>query len=344
MSEDDPIEPVRSIGFDYPYFQRSGEFFAPRVYDAGKGEAVPEGFNAVRIPIDGGMRSDLNWQAAIEQARKHRADGLLLLWDIDLGLFSRMTMPFSDPVQVKSLMLSLQHFCQTIWSEFADITLGLVLYRGLADFNLGFPWDIERREAFKQWLEDNDEQESPHLKRLFCRDCCSLYLKRLVSGLPGYLQPMMLVDASAMPPRPLLQILHREAWDRFGIAIKGSSLPTLGLGWDEATSPFGYVGRQKIVQASSEQLSIGLCLPGLDDHTANTDSTLDKALKWLGQRSFRIVIEKALTAEWDGLDELVVISDAIGPLARRKLLGFCAAGGTVIVVGESLGLPNEKIL
>lgn len=330
MTEDDPLEPIRNLIFDYPYFYQGSQRFFPVIYDGGLSEGVPEGFNSVRIPLDGTLRSDLKWDLAAEQARKHRERGLKIVWDLDLGLFSRLTLPFFDSFQIQALTLSLQHFCQTIWSEFADATLGIVVYRGLADFSMGFPWDAERREAFRQWLEEIGASESPHLTSLFCRDCCSLYLNRLVSALPGYLQPMMMVDASFVKqPRHLVDLLHREAWERFAVAIKSSSLPTLGIGW-ESESMLGEIGRKRHQAASQDYLRLGLCLPSLDDHSMETAEALDKALAWLGNRPCRFVIEGTLTGEWDGLDDLIVLPHAIGPITKRKLQGFQAAGGTVL--------------
>jgi hypothetical protein len=61
------------------------------------------------------------------------------------------------------------------------------------------------------------------------------------------------------------------------------------------------------------------------------DRELDAALAHLQQsgKPYRVVAEEYLTAEWDGLDELLVIASSMNPLLQRKLQGFSAAGGTV---------------
>ena len=57
-----------------------------------------------------------------------------------------------------------------------------------------------------------------------------------------------------------------------------------------------------------------------------------------------MIEELFLTESWEGVDRLYVLSEATTSQGKRKLLGFCAAGGTVIVEGESLGLPNEVLV
>jgi hypothetical protein len=59
------------------------------------------------------------------------------------------------------------------------------------------------------------------------------------------------------------------------------------------------------------------------------------------QTPFRIVPEYYLINQWDGLDSLIVLSSTINAQAKRKLQGFCAAGGTILTLGELLDLPHE---
>jgi hypothetical protein len=49
--------------------------------------------------------------------------------------------------------------------------------------------------------------------------------------------------------------------------------------------------------------------------------------------SFKPVYESLLTEQWDGLDEIYVLSEALTPQGKRKLLGFEAAGGKVNYLG-----------
>ncbi len=341
MTDDYPTDPLPSLQFDHPCYYYQGKVFVPKIFDAGPGETVPPGFNSVRVPIDGKAQSDLDWRQIIEIAHKYRADGLKLLWDIDLGLFSRLSQPFSDPSQLQALRLGIRHFIDSIWSVFCEETLGIVTYRGSLDFSERFPWDVGMQESFEQWrLDVEPECDTQSLKRIFCRDACSQYLNALVSGLPGNLQPVLLFDATAVKnPREGLQLLHRESWNRFVLVIKKSPVPELGMSWDSGQSPYGLLGRQNFGVVTLEPASIGLLLPGSDVVDAELDRELDAVL--LKYPRVRVVAEEFLTAEWDGLDQLVVISSNVGPLGLRKLQGFCAAGGQVVTVGKPLGLAKE---
>lgn len=62
-----------------------------------------------------------------------------------------------------------------------------------------------------------------------------------------------------------------------------------------------------------------------------------------GLSDYRVISEPFLVAEWEGLNELYVASASITAGARRKLLGFNAAGGMVVTHGAPLNLPLEKI-
>ncbi len=339
MTEDDFLH------FDYPRFYHQGKVFIPKIFDAGPGELVPAGFNTVRVPLDGKAQSDLNWRESIEHAYKYRANGLKLLWDIDLGLFSRLSQPFSESSQLQTLRLGVQHFADTVWSIFSDDTLGIVVYRGPLDLSSRFPWDVGIQEAFEQWkLDVAPDDETQALARIFCRNACSQYLGALVSaGLPGNLQPILLFDSSSIKsPREGLELLHRECWDRFAMIIKQSPIPELGLSWDSGQSPYGFFGRQQFDVANDEPAKIGLLLPGFDVVSNEVEQALDTVLQKIPRP--RVIAEEFLTSQWDGLDQLIVISAAVGPMVLRKLQGFCAAGGQVVTVGTALGLSGEMSL
>ncbi len=326
--------------FDYPHYSYCGELFVPSIFDAGPFEKVPKGFNAVRIPLDGTMRSDLNWSSVLAAAKQHRDNGLKILWDMDLGLFSRLLLPLSEESQLHALRLSLGHFSTEIWPEFVDDTLGIALYRGTADFSRHFPWSTELRAFLTHHLANYPDGNKDELTRLYCRDCCAQYLGKLVAGLPGSLQPYLLLDGSGYASlRHLLQILHRDSWERFFLAVKGAVLPITSLGWD-STSLYGNLGRKEIPSIASSPALVGLCLPSA---VACYNLELDAALAHLQQsgKPYRVVAEEYLTAEWDGLDELIVIASSINPLLQRKLQGFSAAGGTVHL-WSNRELPLQK--
>lgn len=311
------------ITFDYPDFTIDGTPFIPIVYDAGLGEPVPSGFNAVRIPLEGGLRSDLRWQAALDYAEKSASLGLKLLWDLDLGLFSRLLMPLSDETQFRALALAVHYLLERIREYFLPVTLGVVLYRGSLDFSVGFPWDPEGRDRTRGWDE--------RAVRLDCRTHCLGYLRQLVVGWPDAVQPMVLLDASRV--RNTLDVVllsDRQHYSGFAAAIKGSRLLERTLGWDRG-SPHGVLSRQLLPIEPEVFTSCGICLPRtfpVDYDFASLEATLATWMK--DGRTFRIVTEEYLTMEWDGLDQLFVDQSTLSPSGHRKLQGFLAAGGQLL--------------
>ena len=81
--------------------------------------------------------------------------------------------------------------------------------------------------------------------------------------------------------------------------------------------------------------TLGVCLP-----TEVLKSEREAFLESLDGVDYRMVSETFLSEEWDGLDTIVVMQP-ISASGRRKLMGFCAAGGVVATFGERLGLSNE---
>jgi hypothetical protein len=142
----------------------------------------------------------------------------------------------------------------------------------------------------------------------------SQYLEYLVINIPDRLKLKLDFRCESMTALERARLINRELYSHFHYTLNGQSL--------EAYSDKGIL--LPSVHADEYQFKgYELLMNELDD--------------------FRIIFEPYLTSEWDGLNELYVLSHSITPQARRKLLGFNAAGGTVVTVGESLNLPLEKM-
>lgn len=310
--------------FDAPHFYFEETIFVPAIFDAGPGEEVPAGFNTARIALDGRMRTHLDWRNAIEQAETYRQRGLKLLWDLDLGLFTRLPLPFANETQFRALALAVDHFLNDLWPKFMDDTLALNIYRGSADFSQGFPWCHERQEAFQDWL-GNSRSDTLLARRLFCRETCVQYLEFLIGGFPATLQPMLMLDAHFLgSAAEAAQLLAREKLSRFVTAVRGGLLPIRELSWEGSLTEFGFVGRKKSSFQPIE-VRLGICV-NPDYVEPGIAQALEEAVK--KKIPFRILSETYLTSEWEGLDEIVVGS--VSAEGQRKLQGFIAAGGVVL--------------
>jgi len=331
---------------------------------------LPSFFNVVTIHLDGKLLSNLNWEIARELARKAVSKGYAIFWNIDLGLFDHLILPLSNQTQFLSLGLSLDHFKTFLWQEFADHSLGVSIFRGNADFSLDFCWDIDQIVNLRNWIQGNFRspeelssilQDLPlaeiqpgdlcateygkNLLALFCRDVCVEYLSMLASTLPHTIPCYLFLDATSFfhDLTKQIRLLNPERFEFFNLALKGTSLPFNSLGWHSHATVSGYVGAILREIPESTEIQIGVCLPLMNYYGGIHWNGLNVILKHLLDRGlrFRIISESHLITQWDGLNFLFYNPDGLSPQGKRKLQGFCAAGGEVISVGEPLGLPDE---
>ena len=327
------------------------------------------------IDLEGGLRATLDWKAARQRAIDGAALGKGIFWKIHLGLFSQLFYPLENQMQHQSLKLSLEHFKETLWSEFKERTVGLCIYQGDLDFSLHFPWDELQQSNFRLWLKEHFgdshtfhmEMHEPtgavatedlmsidtyalssspagkQLVRLFCRDACAEYLTLLTNHLPDALPLFVLMDNTLDNPLYIAQLASQERFDRLHVALRKSPMPA-AFTWD---IPSGSTGNQTAVLATNSHLAatVGVCLPAMHLCRPSHYLGLELALTWLLQNKvdFRLVPEGMLTSGWDGLDYLLVVPSGLSAAGTRMLRGFCAAGGTVVIMdapdGKALNLP-----
>ncbi len=99
--------------------------------------------------LDGKPSSALQWTDARKEALKEIAKGQKIVWHLDLGLFDRLPKPLESSDQFMTLSLALDHFKETLWSEFYRYSNGLLLYRGTSDFK----GEIETRDQYADFLQ-----------------------------------------------------------------------------------------------------------------------------------------------------------------------------------------------
>ncbi|MBA3957673.1 MAG: hypothetical protein H0X51_04665 [Parachlamydiaceae bacterium] len=338
----------------------------PMVY-LGEG-SMPSQCNARTVHLPGGLESDLNWHDALQTARGYIAQGLKIFWKCDLGLFSALRAPLSDQAQYLALSLALKHFRETIWPEFCSVSVGMSLYNGSLDFSQQIAWDVQQITLMQEWLTEHFQTtanftdqtgiaiaqfeqldqhflfkhaEGKRLLRLFACNTAVEFIELLARHLPGELAACILLDTSVInDPLELAQLLTKERFGRLHRAITGDTLPVTAL----ALQKQGWLSHVAYESMESLQPTLGICLPVEVQSLPRVNTKLNRAIAQLKeeQRSFRFIPEALLTGEWGGLDELVVVSECMSAQGIRKLKGFCAAGGCVLTLGHSLGLPNES--
>lgn len=311
------------IQWEKPHFYQNEEKFIPKIYLSEADTEIPETFNAVVIDLDGTIDSDLNWKDAIERSKKYISTDKWILWNLNLGLFQELNFPLSNEMQFRSIALTLDHFIETIWKPFSLKTLGVILYQGAADFR-----DIP--------LEEDEERPLDlRAQRLFYRDIALNYLNDLIDRLPQSLEPFILLDAqNVQEPLALAELLYEDDFEKMHIAIKNSILPIHGLVWKVGESVTGYISHQQMQISEPKETHIGVCLP---PPGSLWQEALNQTLVALNQSKtpYRLILEKNIAAEWDGLEKIFVVGELLSESGRRMLKGFEAAGGMIEDVGKS---------
>ncbi len=350
-----------------------GKPFSPIIYDLKTDEEIPQGFNAVKVCLPANLESDLKWDSKLEQAKRYIDQGYYIFWELEMGLFSDLPLPLSDTTQYRSLLIALDHFFETCWKSFKYKTLGVSLFRGSIDFSKNFVRDIEQVINVRGWIEDRflntenfkkkteidlndiyklemeqlkENEKGLNLLRLYSRDVALDYIDLLVSHFPDELQAFIFLDVKGVKsPTHLFQLLGKESIEYVNLAIRGADLYYPSLVWDRGKSIVGYIGGKKCDDCLLDALpKIGVMIPEEELFDPNDYMKLDKAIDLLKQYNmfFRPILERHLTMEWDGLDELIVLSPKVNKEAMRKLQGFCAANGKVIHLENPLHLESEE--
>ena len=141
---------------------------------------------------------------------------------------------------------------------------------------------------------------------------CLDYLLNLLAELPETLVPYLALEPFS--EKEIFKLISQEGCEHFQLILEGE---------------FPY---------EQKKVSVGLLLPGKEEGWEELEKCLGEM-----QHPFRAIPERLLTQEWDGIDTLVVVSKGVSTQGRRKILGFCAAGGSIFTFGEPLGVPGEVL-
>lgn len=293
-------------------------------------------FSYKMIPLDLSQKSSLDWKEAIHLAKKAKQDNQKILWKLELGLFANLYFPLSHEAQFLTLRLGLDHFLETLYQEFKEETLGAIVFEGNSDFLFGFPWNQEQELNLKKWMQEEEvtpnqlakTEEGLHFLRLFCRDVCADFLKQLTANVPDALHIFLLLNPSEVKD-PLLMghLISPECFERIHFLFKEPA-----LFYPEPTF-FEVSDNKKIavlwpsIQLKHPKFYEGLKVPLLN--------FLENGTK------FRYIPEPFLTHMWDNLDSIIFNPDSLSTQGKRKLQGFCSAGGYAVSTGNLIGLTNE---
>lgn len=259
------------------------------------------------IPLPVHPADELRWEGPRELA--FTAGDQKITWELDLGRY------LEDELSTQAICLALSFFSREFYPHFAAQTEAISLYRGTANFASLFSWNERQQEKWELWKKERPASREKHLKRLFCADMWVFYFQRFAQHLPDEVPLLFQLNAEGCGTRAEKeQLLSKERFHPFTLEVDGlTSIPHA-------------------------------CLAFYFPEEAICSSAVLEKIDFLFEKiplPFRIIQEPFLTEEWEGVDRFIVLSEALSPRGKRKLIGFCAGGGEVVVEGPPLGFPTE---
>ena len=200
-----------------------------------------------------------------------------ILWKLDVGL-ENSVYPFDCELTFQAASFAMHRFTEYVWPLFQNSTESVCLYQGSAP------------------------------KSCLAADELANYLQMLSHKLPDEATILLLFDLSEIQsPLLALQIISKDRFSHFCVALRGMDLPLEGLFWE-----------QKELRWHSLETRAGFVFPTAHIH----DFEVPK-------EGVKILFENFLSEEWAGLDLLYIVRDSLTSQAMRKIQGFVAAGGEV---------------
>lgn len=302
---------------DHSGFYHTDQPFFPQLQEAN--EPLLEKNNVVILSLPARLQDDLDWSSQKEEGKKILEQGKYLLWELDLGLNQFVFAPH-DSAAFFSFCLALEEFTTQILPLFQEKTFGVILYRGGFQPETSFPRSVWE-STFTEWQEGRGDYP------LFCAQTLAEYLHRLGSVLPVEILPFVFFDVSdLLSAAKTAQLFSKERFAYLHLILKGAKIPFQGIAWER--------------QQPCSLPPLGLYLPKDPYLTPSLLNCLDELISKLSL-PFRVITEEKLTEEWNDLDLLIVPTEAVTLQGKRKLQGFCAAGGVIACLGPSLSLSQE---
>jgi len=351
------------ITADFNYLYRDGHKYFPVIQEEHLDLQTLEAANAVLIKLPASVDNELIWEKERAYAERASEEGKLILWEFDFGI-STKKIDSSDSSLFYSLGIAVDEFVNTLWRDHKDVSIGVVLYRGDAHFARKFLWNDEQKQFFIEKMHVAPDKEKildviaksgddwaeaiNHNSSfiLYAADLFSEYFQRLASYLPDTAMPFCLFDVTEQEnPAFLARLLSKERFQYILLGLKRSVVPAGHLNWDEGSCLGGWIGRSSPYFSTVSEVSLAVCLPSEEFFSQKATESLTKLFEELKalQIPYRIIPESLLTEGWNGIDNIIVISDSVSMQGKRRLQGFCAAGGKVVCIGERLNLANSIV-
>jgi len=293
------------------------------------GEGFQEGFNTIVIPVNDGAEAI---------AKKAEELGWKIIFDLELGLFSASKMPLESEALFSSLRYDVTLFKTSLLEKFSAITLGVIAYKGTADFYAALKSDYSLADSFSLWQEEHP-RHSP-FQGYF--EMGLKFIERVTEAVPANFPIFVLLDFQNIQDSSLKAfMLNRERLGRILLVPKNADALYLGMKWEgPVTHPHAYFGTNpNPPQILENQKTHAILLPSLTQKQLSYQA-IGEAIDFLESRGtpFRLVPEGLFISEWDEINKLLV-PEIHSKEAARMLSGFIASEGEVVVLKK--GWKND---
>lgn len=283
-------------------YSLSGKPFIPKIF-TGYPRIPSSEFNTVSISID---FANPIYEEISAIAASITERGLYILWEFKCNLDEK------DENFLDKLENSIVSFIQALWNPFKSNTLGVVLYKG-------------------------------SLQEEVIELC-----KFIDSHLPDTIASFVVLDLEAIKsPYLTFQKISVSDLEYFHLIVKSAvcsrfpfAMPIIP--WNSHGGPLGFYSDHSQNVSLPSRVPISLVLPA--QPIPEIESRFNDIIERLEQRNlpFRVLPEQWITTAWDGIDYFMTFPSALTSQGMRKLLGFCAAGGSVISLEQtSIFFPNQ---
>lgn len=293
----------------------------------------------IRINLNATTDSDIVWRAEQEKAQEIVKTQGRILWEFEFGFTTGKGFRLQDTLQWNTHRFAVEHYTNSIWPKYKQITCGISLFQGNLDWIRHLYWDEAQKEHFESWKSASTipealsynlqsslfNNQNRDIISLYAIEQLSDYLHRLNAYLPE--ESVRFVSFDVEESLSIWRIAQALSKERFPYILTDTL--------DPATS--------SLYAEMQERASTAICLPTDTRLTPEIGKLWESLYIALKKKSisFRVISEIFIAEDWADLEEIIVLTDSLSEFGRRQLEGFSISGGKIIFYGKSLDLPNS---
>lgn len=353
-------------GPDFFYFEGQlcflgEELFTPLIaLDMDPGEAKRKGFNTVAIKVSLRSDADLHFKEAVTLAHQAQSFGLKIVFDLDFALFGNQRSSIESEALFAMMAFSLKALKEKVLIPFSESVLGVIGFRGGADFYPLLKRDFKLLDSFRIWLSetyttaeelsldlnapavDFSHLDYAHfetsdagrfLLSLAFFEMVFNWMERLCDELPANCPLFMLLEIADETSTALkAAMLNRDRLGRVLIAPLGAGELHAGIRLEEMKEPpYAFFGHLLPADTSSQGKTAAILLPSLENKRWIDYKAIGETASYLIEHKipFRMIPETLLPSEWDDVETLIVAAP-LSKEGRRRVMGYLSTEGTLV--------------